>query len=358
MTIMGRTSIIGMGKPDPFLGKPSSIKLSFSQLEGPSAKNPPVVRFGLSKTKQNSKSTPNLHPKIIRLVLNGESKVSCADEILKKAFENWPKGVHAKFLTTPGGFMEVPWPKEWNGKAGWDSLEKNDFKCLENQAAQAIQKLMSPKMLALAKNKVDFITLGIDVATPEAVKKPHAELVVVYDVKHQKIVGFTGKSYPLGMQEKNLVQANLESHFFTLGKERLMVLGCNDLNVFNPRVHHNTQDYPEGSRFKRWSDMLKKALAFQPTVILHHPHATDTANSWLLAWSFVKKNFTTLKAWTSGIGYYNYESPGLRRQPLQKVLDNTASSSDQVVNLVIDTSSYVSLPGMYLRKTPDILPGK
>lgn len=283
---------------------------------------------------------------IVRLVLDGPPKPDSAGKLLKAAFGQWPGKAKAKFLMVPGGFAEAPWPKDWKGQSGWASRPQ-DGDLLVQVARKQINRIMDPELRKLAQNKVDFITIGIDVCLDEGVSGPHAELIGVYDVKAGKVVGFTGKSYPLGAQEETLVQvADLHSHFMELGGDKVMILGCHDLNMFSPRAIANHK--PGTERSNRSKAMRKLAEAENPVVVLQHPHATDTAKTWHIAWSGIRQAFAKLKTWASGIGYYNYNQPE-KRQALQKVLEQTRSDNGKVYDIVIPTADYPSRPGLYLK---------
>ena len=180
----------------------------------------------------------------------------------------------------------------------------------------------------------------------QGLKAPHAELVAVVDVNTGKVIRWTGKSYPTASQENKLLPVeDLDSHFLELGNDRVMVLGCNDLNMFSPRVHANQK--AGSSRSERCLDMVSAANAFKPNVILQHPHATDTPNIWRMAWMALAQSFPDLKVWASAIRYFNPR--GDVRKPLENVLAKTRSDEAQVLDLVLETDSYDSAPSRYMQ---------
>lgn len=87
----------------------------------------------------------------------------------------------------------------------------------------------------------DYITLGIDsfkekISTrQDYIGQLHAELVFLKDLRSGRLFK-TGKSYPTSGQESGLVKiVDLKTHFMGLPPGKVLVLGCHDLNVFNPR---------------------------------------------------------------------------------------------------------------------------
>ena len=80
------------------------------------------------------------------------------------------------------------------------------------------------------------------------------------------------------MQEVNLV-----SHLRRCGTERVLVLGCHDLNMFSgPAWAAMT---PGSQRHVRSKEIRDLTSDFEPTMILHHPHSTDSPRIWSTAWS-------------------------------------------------------------------------
>jgi hypothetical protein len=149
-------------------------------------------------------------------------------------------------------------------------------------------------------------------------------LVLIYDIERRRAV-WTGKSYPTGEQANALVHiTDLGTHFHEIAGERVAVLGCHDLNMFNPRGWAN-QD-PAGTRHARCSEMRKRMKAFRPTVVLQHPHSTDTPNIWRNAWGELVSEVASVKAWASGIAYHNWEQAP--RSTLEAVLSNTKGGTE------------------------------
>ena len=201
----------------------------------------------------------------------------------------------------------------------------------------------------VARCRADYLTLGVDLnddgrklKTAGRSFRTHAELVAVVHTASGKIVRWTGKSYPLVSQEKTLVhETDLKSHLFCCGDERVLVLGCHDLNMFGNRgyVNQNT----ESQRRTRCDRMRKLAKKFKPTIILQHPHSTDSPRIWSTGWSrksgacqFLSSGEDGLKhIYASGIAYYNDSQPKEPRGALCDVLARTRCCDEHVQDVVV-----------------------
>jgi hypothetical protein len=209
------------------------------------------------------------------------------------------------------------WPRDWSGRVSWQS-QPADIVELVAAAELVLKRVITKRVLAAAAGKAEVLTIAIDLNSDP--NSEHVELVAVLDVHAGKVVRWTGKSYPTIRQEKTLVQVeDLDTHLLSIEGERVLVLGCHDLNMFNPRGRAN-QD-PAGIRRKRCDSIAAKVQNFRPSIVLQHPHSTDTPNIWKLAWSSLVCAVPSIKAWASGICYYNPKGPP--RAPLMQVLDFT-----------------------------------
>jgi hypothetical protein len=63
------------------------------------------------------------------------------------------------------------------------------------------------------------------------------------------------------------------------------------------------------------------SLDFKPTIVLHHPHATDHPSIWRTPWAGVCSVLPKIKSWASGIGYHRWKKRP--RKPLEDVLKAT-----------------------------------
>ena len=218
--------------------------------------------------------------------------------------KRWPKGLQLKFLITPGGFVVGDFPTKWSGGIGWNS-KPSDLYELQKHAYTTLSRTVTNRVLKAATGKIDVLTIGIDlVAEEHKGHQEHAELVAVYEIASQRVF-WTGKSYPTSYQERDLVQvADLRTHLLKLADERVLVLGCHDLNLFSPRGRASQK--PSGNRRKRCDKMRRIVLRFKPTIVLHHPHSTDSPHIWRTAWGGLTREPHQLRAWSSGIGYHRW----------------------------------------------------
>jgi hypothetical protein len=183
------------------------------------------------------------------------------------------------------------------------------------------------KVLAAARPLTQVLTIGIDLMSDVE----HAELVAVIDCDSGDIVRWTGKFYPTGRQEATLVQvADIGSHLLEIAGEKVLVLGCHDLNMFSERARANQN--PHGIRRQRCDEMRRAIVRFEPTVVLQHPHSTDSANIWRVPWAGLTRDHPSIRTYASGIGYFNCYGPP--RRPLRDVLVGTRSESD-VADVVV-----------------------
>jgi hypothetical protein len=305
-----------------------------------------VARFaGTDTVRFGTQGAPH-EVKVARLVLQGAPKPDAARQILLDGLARWPEGTLAKFLVIPGGFAEAPLPKGWQGKGGWGSAgTPRQVAPLVASAEQRLREILTPNVVEAARGKARFITVGVDVVGEAGLRGPHMELVAVFDVEKNRVIRWTGKSFPTRSQETKLVQASLESHLLQAGDERVLVLGCNDLNLFSPRVKHNVRvDSPRGQMSRQMRAITGR---FKPTLVLQHPHATDTPNIWRPTWVGIGRLFGSVQGWVSAIRYFNPR--GGERKPLDKVLVQTRSDAKQVIDIVLDTGSYESRPSRYLK---------
>ncbi len=271
---------------------------------------------------------------ITRLVIDGKPTPQSAEQSLLLALKQWPKGTRSTFLMTPGGFLTVQAATNVFRKTGWES-QPVDLARAKNLAEEAIKTTLTQEFYRAAQSKIRYLTLGVDVVTDTTFKTPHAELVAVVDIQQRKIVHWTGKSYPHSKQEHTLVhETNLNSHLFTTDtQDKVLILGCHDLNLFSPRAFHNQSP---GSMRRRRTEAMETTVAPHPDIrfILQHPHGTDTPNIWRGAWSAIQRKFPHLTAWASAVGYFNFNG-GKPRQPLARVLTQTRDSAQHVQDIVV-----------------------
>ena len=262
-------------------------------------------------------------PKIGRIVVHGgPNRPQRSEQTLFRVLTAWPAGLHLKFLITPGGFASFPFRQELKVSLGWKSSPA-DLGVI--QPDLELKTILTERVLQAASGKVDVITMGVDLGSSSR----SAELVAIHEVETAR-TRWTGKSYPTAGQERTLMQvSDLESHLINVADERVLVLGCNDLNMFSPRGWENQNK--RGIRRTRCREMRRLASRFQPTIVLHHPHRTDSPNIWSSSWGVLRKQ-RTVEAWASAIGYHRGDQPP--RAPLSNVLAATSGGLPSVAFVV------------------------
>ncbi len=266
--------------------------------------------------------------------LRGKRLFVAAERVLLQTFANWPDDFVAKFVVTPGGFLDIPVPAELFGSTGWSSAESG-IRRAEQVAKEALHMVLTPRVLKAAHEKTQAVTIGVDLKAKEDSR--HAELVAFVRMKDGVILRWTGKSYPTGFQENTLVhQVDLGSHCLRFGAERVLILGCHDLNMFSPRGYANQN--PDGKRRARCERMHRIVNKFRPTAILQHPHTTDSDRIWRLPWSALTKlSEASLDDWASAICFYRKGGP---RRKLAEVLAATRSTSKGGLEFVFRTKAH------------------
>jgi len=265
--------------------------------------------------------------------------------MLTDAFEDRDWSGKALFAVTPGGFVRAAFPHDWKGERGWSSRPK-DFRALLGPAGEAVNEVLTSEVLEKARGRARFLTLGIDFyfigkrKMDRQAGKTHAELVAIIDLDQGEPVGWTGKSYPVSWQERTLVQeSDLESHLFHADDERVLVLGCHDLNMFSPRAWAVMRTGSE--KYRRTREMRELAEKFKPTIVLQHPHSTDSPRIWSTAWSGARQLLPcsrgARRVWASGIGYYNDQ--GEERGTLRDVLCSTRCCEKHVFDICVKPSA-------------------
>ena len=298
----------------------------------------PVVPRSLPRASSSLRKPRDREGTVIaRIVTRGQTPAGtkAPERILLDAFEKkWPLDTRAKFAITPDGFVRHGFPRNWSGRSGWESRAR-DVESLFVLATRHLESVVTSRVYAAAAGKAEVLTVGLDLL--DGPNLLHAELVAVFDVGLRRLVRWTGKSYPTSDQEHTLVHVrSLESHLLEIAGERVLVLGCHDLNMFSPRGHANQS--PDGLRRARCDEMKEILLDFEPTVVLQHPHSTDTPNIWRLPWLSLEKRAPSITCWASGLGYYKWE--GTPRAPLGRVKELTKGGSRATMDIEIDSTKY------------------
>ncbi len=324
------------GMAQPFSGTSTNRRSARPPTPRPPSRTPPMPAVRASSPRSAVSPTSNAQTTIVRIVAEGRTPAGTrgAEAMLLEAFgRRWPRGTLATFTITPGGFVRTEWPDGVRVRTGWD-CRPADLEPLRKHAERVLGRVVTDSVLRAARERTAVLTIGIDVLDgPDGI---HAELVAVYDVRGGKLVRWTGKSYPTPSQEQTLVHAvDLDTHLIEIAGERALVLGCHDLNMFSPRGRANQA--PNGLRRKRCDAMKARVAKFRPTVVLQHPHSTDTPNIWRLPWLTLAKEVPSIKSWASGLAYFSWN--GSERADLPRVLELT-KSDDSIVDIVLDAAGY------------------
>lgn len=226
------------------------------------------------------------------------------------------RGAQARLhvLTACGGFVEFEWPE--------DSIEgRADFDALVARAEFACKVMLTPAVRRSLRRVTKFLSLGMDAWWGEDHWEPHAELVVLVDLDSNRYF-WSGKCYPTQEQRRHLVSAPVASHAIKVNGERILLLGCHDLTAFNPRAMATSK----GAHRKLGKAMRDLARQHKPTLVLQHPHVTDTARSWRSPWLWLAEDLPSVKQWL-GAGRYVGRGNRKPRGEIDKVLRDTASEA-------------------------------
>jgi hypothetical protein len=226
-------------------------------------------------------------------------------------------------MQTPGGFLYDF--QDLRSISSEVNAPFENFLVVATKAQNAVDRLLSTSMKKMLKEKADFLTIGLDVFDTHGNSGKQAELVGTYDTLNEKIIHWTGKSYPTKEQENSLVYCTkLETHFQKISGLPVMILGCHDLNLYSPRSRASVS---KGSfRDNMISEMQALSDRFKPQVVLQHPHYTDSPNIWQPGWSGIKRWVPSARIYSSGIHYANREDKPPRKQ-LESILLRTARGS-------------------------------
>lgn len=269
---------------------------------------------------------PTKH-KIARLVVTGKQydkygnpNYSKLEKLIEKFLATEYQKKTYEFILTPGGFLTFEFPESLQYDLDIVKAERRYVSILQKEANAVIVSFfesLNPATFKKLKDTADYFTIGIDGFN--RTNYQHIELVAIYDLQKEKVIIWTGKFYPTEGQKKELIKINdLETHFVELNYQKVVILGCHDLNVFSPRGQATANPY--GWK-KQLADRFKtQCKKFKPEIILQHPHTTDTPNIWNLAWRTVERELPYVKHFASGIKYYN--SNGVRSD-IDKVLEKT-----------------------------------
>jgi len=278
--------------------------------------------------KSSNFSNKIVNHKIARIVVTDKQydkddnpNYSKLENVIEKFLSKIYQKQQFEFILTPGGFLVFDFPKSLQYEIDISKAEEKQLPLFYLEATKVISdffKSLRNDLFKKLKKTSDFFTIGIDGFNPT--NNQAIELVAIYDLKKEKVIQWTGKFYPTDGQKRDLVKINdLNTHFIHLNNQKIVILGCHDLNVFNPRGQANAN--PDGWKRKIADKFKELCKDFNPDIILQHPHTTDTPNIWNLAWRAVEKELPNVQHFASGIKYYHWN--GNPRGDLVKVLEKT-----------------------------------
>lgn len=263
----------------------------------------------------------NINASIARIILKGEWEGDeiKAREIFKNIYKKWPKDKKVKFLITCGGFLQFEWPQSISQFDIGDNKfpKSNIVDILIKEAEKCVRNVINSDVRNKLIKVTDYLTLGIDSYKNEFnSKEPHIELVCLIDLRNNNIY-WTGKSYPMVSQQNGLIRiADLKSHFLNIKDiGKLMILGCHDLTIFNPRTKC-AKGWREKEN-KKFQIMTEKE---KPRIVLQHPHSTDSIRTWASAWTGLKRIAPMIEKYASAGRYFNCEG---ERDDLTDILKKT-----------------------------------
>lgn len=268
-------------------------------------------------------------PFLARTIIAGEWEGKCEDakRLLGDIYKKWTKGRKVKFIMTCGGFIQFDWPES---VSRWDI---GDNKCpnseavdtLVEEAQKCVRFVLSGGLDKKLGQLTDYITLGVDSykekisTTQNYINQPHIELVFLIDLRNNESY-WTGKSYPTPKQQNGLVRiSDLRTHFFDLDDiGKLMILGCHDLTIYNPRSKN-----AKGWRERVNMEFKELARNKKPLCVLQHPHTTVKIRTWLNAWSCLRRTLPSVERYASAGRFYDPDRAPSEYDALHDVLKGT-----------------------------------
>jgi hypothetical protein len=277
-------------------------------------------------------------PLLARISIDGPwgGNLELARRLLYDVCAKWPKGLRTLSISTCGAFLTFNWPSRIAEQSNNWFPDPASIHELETAGRLACETLLSGGLREELGQRADFLSIGVDTTKTKIsfaenqITEPHAELVYVVNLKSGRS-HFTGKSYPTPGQEHTLLRIpELETHFVEMNGVVVMVLGCHDLMIFNPRGDKTAK----GQRAAVREQFKQLSLERKPRVVLHHPHTTIKMSTWRQAWSNLKKTIDSVESFV-GTGCYSYKDDWQRRDSRSKVLESTKSHNtvDVVVRL-------------------------
>jgi len=261
-------------------------------------------------------------PTIARVIIAGPWKGEIAESrgVLETVARDWGSNPPTEFLMTPGAFIRFRWPQNYPPIGNVTYPNPDAVESLRNAAEREIDAVLTPQLRSNLAAFAKYLTFGAD-SNNETYQ---IEFVCVINLNSNERV-WTGKSYPNSEQEQQLIRiTNLESHFPLLNDCRVLVLGCHDLHIFNNRWD-SREELLSPWRIETRSEMNRLSKKFQPNLMLHHPHSTDSCATWRQGWCGLLEKVETVKNFASDGLYYHDGDPC--RNSLEEILQVTKQGS-------------------------------
>jgi hypothetical protein len=280
-------------------------------------------------------------PFIARIIIHArewDGEVQTVRKLLNEVCKKWPKDKKVKFTITCGGFIQFNWPKNISRKDIGDNKNPNSkaIDSLVEEAKKCVGNILDNNFCEKLRELTDYITLGVDSykekvsITRNYISQLHVELIFLVDLKANKFY-WTGKSYPTPNQQHGLVRIpDLRTHFFELDDVgKVMILGCHDLTIFNPRSDVVASGWRKDLK-EEFKCIVKKE---DPIIALHHPHTTNCINVWTPAWNNLTKMISSIEKYASAgrwphTKHHSYKEGERKDKPhctLEDVLKKTKS---------------------------------
>jgi copper chaperone CopZ len=257
-------------------------------------------------------------PFLTRIIYAGRRDEDAEDpqRVLQTVCEILPEGSKTDFLMTCGAFLHFPWPKELRDVSSIRQEDSQVLGLLSREAERRTREVLNGGLQGELAKRFRYVTLGNDCwKGPDGF---HVEFVHLVDLRRGTLHA-TGKFYPTTNQQSRLVRnPDLRSHFVELDGTKVMILGCHDLTVFNPRARVNAR----GWRRRLIDEFTRLSKRERPEVVLQHPHGTDSTRIWAQGWGGVRRTLPSVVRYASA-GTYRHDRTHKARSPLDRVLDKT-----------------------------------
>ena len=268
------------------------------------------------------------NPSIARVIIADEWKGNPEEckQLLENIYEKWPKGKKVRFLITCGGFIQFNWPNSISRNDIGDNKKPNKAAVnrLVEKAEECVNSVLDKNLCKKLSEVTDYITVGIDsfkgkvLPTQKYINQLHIELVFLKDLTQNNLY-WTGKSYPTTRQQNGLVRiADLKTHFLDLDIGKVMILGCHDLSIFNPRAINAS-----GWRSEVKNNFIALAQEEKPIYVLHHPHTTVKIRTWLNSWRALINIIQSVQQYAGSGRYYEANRNPSEWDNLDDVLEAT-----------------------------------